>query len=52
MSPHFFNSQDDLTIHKLHSEYYIVVCKKSLFMQELAEATMVRLVELLDAVLL
>ena len=32
MSPYFFNSQDDLTVHKLYSEYYIVVCKKSLFM--------------------
>ena len=32
MSPQFFNSQDDLTVHKLYSEYYIVVCKKSLFM--------------------
>ena len=50
LSPQNNKVKNSLGVHKLYWKYYIVVCKKSLFIQELGQRPLVRLVEPVDAV--
>ena len=49
LSPQKNKVKNSLGVHKLYWKYYIVVCKRGLFIQELGQRPLVRLVEPVDA---